>query len=86
MEFEWDEDKRQSNLAKHDIDFEDVDQLFDGRHAYTAPSAYQLEARYLTVGNVDGRYITAIWTRRGKVIRIISARRARKKEVALLHE
>ena len=31
MEFEWDEDKRQSNIAKHGIDFDRAATLFDGR-------------------------------------------------------
>lgn len=30
MEFEWDEDKRQSNIRKHGIDFVDVPAVFDG--------------------------------------------------------
>ena len=32
MEFEWDEDKRMSNLAKHDVDFTDVIFVFDDPH------------------------------------------------------
>ncbi len=42
MEFEWDEEKRLSNLHKHGIDFVDVSAVFDGdmvtveddRHSY----------------------------------------------------
>jgi uncharacterized DUF497 family protein len=30
MLFEWDESKRQSNLAKHRIDFQDALRIFDG--------------------------------------------------------
>jgi uncharacterized DUF497 family protein len=30
MLFEWDERKRQANLAKHRIDFQDVLRVFDG--------------------------------------------------------
>jgi hypothetical protein len=30
MLFEWDERKRQANLAKHRIDFQDVMRVFDG--------------------------------------------------------
>ena len=30
MLFEWDESKRQTNLAKHHIDFEDAKRIFDG--------------------------------------------------------
>ena len=30
MLFEWDESKRQVNLAKHHIDFQDAKRIFDG--------------------------------------------------------
>ena len=30
MEFEWDEAKRQANILKHGIDFEDAKTIFDG--------------------------------------------------------
>jgi uncharacterized protein len=30
MEFEWDEDKRLTNLRKHGVDFVDVPSIFDG--------------------------------------------------------
>jgi len=30
MLFEWDESKRQANLAKHLIDFQDATRVFDG--------------------------------------------------------
>ena len=35
LEFEWDEEKRLSNIAKHGIDFLRVRELFDGRPTYT---------------------------------------------------
>ena len=80
MEFEWDEEKRQANLAKHGIDFVDARPLFDGRPVWTAPSTYPHEARYVTVGLVDDRFISVVWTRRSVAIRIISARRTRSGE------
>ena len=30
MLFEWDESKRQANLAKHFVDFQEATQIFDG--------------------------------------------------------
>ena len=35
LDFVWDEDKRRTNLAKHKIDFVDMQALFDGRPDYT---------------------------------------------------
>ena len=34
MEFEWNEDKRQSNIRDHGVDFVGVTQLFDGRPVF----------------------------------------------------
>lgn len=34
MLFEWDERKREANLAKHRIDFEDARMVFDGPVTY----------------------------------------------------
>ncbi len=45
MLFEWDESKRQANLAKHHIDFQDAIRIFDGPvsrelRAVTVKTAY----------------------------------------------
>jgi uncharacterized DUF497 family protein len=77
MEFEWDEAKRQSNLAKHGIDFRATRRLFDGRPVITSRRPYPDEERYLTTGMIDDLFVTVIWTRRGNATRVISARRAR---------
>jgi hypothetical protein len=81
MEFEWDEEKRLSNIAKHGIDFLDARQLFDGRPVLEAPSPYETEERFVTVGPLDERYITVVWTQRRGQVRIISARYARRTEI-----
>lgn len=77
MAFEWDEAKRRSNLAKHGLDFGEVQALFDGRPAHTVESPHPREQRSLTTGVLDGRFVTVVWTQRGDAIRLISARRAR---------
>jgi uncharacterized DUF497 family protein len=46
----------------------------------TAQSPYPEEERYLTIGIIDERFVTAVWMRRNAAIRIISARRARDEE------
>ena len=81
MEFEWDEDKRQSNIAKHGIDFLDARRLFDGRPAIQLTSSFEAEERYLTIGYLDGRFVTAVWTWRHDNIRFISVRHARQREI-----
>lgn len=85
MEFEWDEDKRQRNLAKHEIDFIDARHLFDGRPITQTMSPFAYEERYITVGVLHGRFVAAIWTYRNDNVRFISVRRARRQEIAQYH-
>lgn len=82
--FEWDENKRLSNMTKHDIDFGDAIRIFDGRHTTTRKTDYVAEDRFITIGKLDHRTIAVVWTQRSSARRIISARRARKEEIALL--
>ena len=86
MEFEWDDEKRLSNLDKHGFDFERATELFDGRPIIQVLSTHQLELRYKTTGKMDDVFITAIWTPRGNVIRLISVRRAHDDEERTYHE
>jgi uncharacterized protein len=79
MRFEWDERKRQANLAKHGLDFLDADLVFRGRH-YSYPSEHQGEDRWVTVGLLEAREVALVWTTRGDATRLISFRRARREE------
>nr|MDP9469856.1 BrnT family toxin [Chloroflexota bacterium] len=56
MEFEWDEAKRQRNLVKHGVDFLDATVLFDGRPVVTVLGQHPDEPRFLTTGELDGRF------------------------------
>lgn len=81
MRFVWDPAKRDSNIAKHGIDFTQADLLFDGRKVYTFASRRDGEERCVTVGEVGGRFLAAVWTRRDDATRLISIRRARRGEI-----
>jgi len=83
MSFEYDPDKSASNLAKHGIDFEAVQALWDDEFRLEIPARTRGEARYALIGRIGDRHWTVIFTRRGDRLRLISARRARKEEVAL---
>jgi hypothetical protein len=81
MRFEWDEEKRLSNIAKHGFDFIRAARLFDGRPRLDAQSPRGQENRILSIGELDGVMIAVAWTQRGAdVCRIISVRRARDEE------
>ena len=77
--FEWDDDKSSANLGKHGIDFDDASEVFYGP-IILRQSDRNNEERWIAVGSLEDRLITVVFTRRADVIRIISARRARKNE------
>jgi uncharacterized DUF497 family protein len=89
MRFEWDEDKRQANIAKHRIDFLRARDAFDGRSVYEYPSSFPDEARRVTVARIGSGFIAVVWMwRDDDLIRIISARSARdgeRRKYRLLH-
>jgi uncharacterized protein len=77
VDVEWDEAKRLANVAKHGLDFGDADLLFGNPYLVAPARTVPDETRWLAVGTIDDIYVTAIFTRRGDTIRIISMRRAR---------
>ncbi|HET6519860.1 MAG TPA: BrnT family toxin [Geminicoccaceae bacterium] len=79
MRLQWHEHKRLENLDKHKMDFADAVELFRGAH-YTEYSPRRGEARWLSVGLINGLEYAAAWTRRGDAVHIISLRRARGEE------
>jgi len=85
MQFEWDDEKREANIRKHGIDFEDVKDLFN-HPMMTLPDNHENygEARWLAIGWMQAILGVVVYTERiGDVIRIISARKATKREVHL---
>ena len=79
MLFEWDESKRQANLAKHHIDFRDATRVFDGP-VFERIDCRHGEDRIITIGLMEDIEIVVVSVSRGKRRRIISARRAHRNE------
>lgn len=83
MEFEWDGNKAASNLSKHGVSFDEARTVFDDTFYidfYDPDHSYD-EQRYIIVGqSVQSRLLVVSYTERGNVIRLISARRATRKE------
>jgi uncharacterized protein len=77
--FEWDENKSKANSLKHGYDFDDASQVLY-EPVVLRRSDRNNDERWLAVGSLGDRLIAVIFTRREDVIRIISARRARKHE------
>ncbi len=74
--FEWDDNKRAATLRKHGIDFVRATTIFDNPHIIL-PARSELEERWIAVGP---KLITVVFTMRGEITRIITARHARKSE------
>jgi uncharacterized protein len=77
--FEWDEAKRLATLEKHGIDFVRAAEVFSTPHV-VLPGRSDIETRQVAVGEVGGKIIAVVFTMRGEVRRLISARRARANE------
>lgn len=84
-EFEWHDDKRLKNLAKHGIAFEDAILIFENPVLEFA-SPREGEERFIAIGPLCGVFIAVIFTMRGETRRIISVRRARRGEIGKYHE
>jgi len=88
MKFDWNPDKNKSNIKKHGVDFEEAEtvfqdemalELFDDEHSDN-------EDRYIIIGissKTRELMVCHCYRNGGNVIRIFSARRATKTEIAL---
>jgi uncharacterized protein len=78
LRFEWDPRKRALNLRKHGIAFEDAVEVFAQPHLDDRPE--HGEHRFVAFGEMRGRVIVVVYTKREEKRRIISARKATKDE------
>ena len=84
MEFEWDSQKAKSNLAKHDISFEEAKTVFEDPLYvdFYDPDHSEAEHRYILIGESSrNRILLVSYTERGYQIRLISARQVTKQEI-----
>jgi uncharacterized DUF497 family protein len=82
MEIEFDPVKAYSNLKKHDVSFEEATScLLDPLALVMEDRDAEGEQRFVLVGmSSETRLLTVCYTLRGEVVRIISARKATRKE------
>ncbi len=94
MEFEWDEDKNQSNITKHGIDFQQAKRVFKDPNILTYEDTrfnYK-EIREISVGQLILMtqqkiiIVVIIHTDRDGKVRLISARKASKRERKLYEQ
>ncbi|MGX7705977.1 BrnT family toxin [Methylobacterium sp. Gmos1] len=81
MLFEWDDEKSQATLAARGFDFAHAARVFEGLTVQTHDQrrAYG-EMRVSAVGEVDGDMFQVVFTDRPSGRRIISARKASRRE------
>jgi len=82
MNFEWNDEKAKRNTIKHGISFQIATFAFDDPYALiiddTKHSMY--ESRQWLIGNSGSGILVVVFTIRGQATRIISARKATRKE------
>jgi uncharacterized DUF497 family protein len=81
MIFDWDETKRKANLRRHGIDFAGCESLFEGCTLTVEDRRIDYgEPRFVTIGMLEGRVVTVVHTETPDTIRIISIRKATRRE------
>ena len=83
MKYEWDENKRQENLAKHGLDFADAWQLFENPMVVWPDSRFEyVEDRWIGIGIMRTAVVAilAFTERDPDIVRIISLRKAMEHE------
>lgn len=91
LRFDWDERKNKSNRAKHDVWFEEAQSAFDDPQArvFYDPEHSEEEDRFILLGmSLAGRTLVVVHCYReaNSLVRIISTRKATKKEVRVYEE
>ena len=81
--FEWDEIKARKNEQDHQVSFHEGSTIFHDPHIATMhdPDHSENEDRYLSLGySSQGRVLLVSYTDRGNNIRLISCRKATRRE------
>lgn len=85
MNYQWHPAKATANVKKRGVEFTDAVGVFEDPGAITIEdSGSEEEQRFLSLGlDFLGRLIVVAYTYRGDNIRVISARKATRKEISV---
>jgi uncharacterized DUF497 family protein len=83
MGFEYDPDESAENKRKHGIDFDEAQALWADSALMEIPARTTDEPRWLLIGKIKDKHWSAVITRRGENVRLISVRRSRDEEVTI---
>ena len=82
MEMTWDPAKRARNTEKHGCDFAIIAEFdWDTALSRVDTRVEYGETRYVSIGTIGERHYVAVWTERDGACRLISLRKANKREV-----
>ncbi|VAW58060.1 hypothetical protein MNBD_GAMMA11-397 [hydrothermal vent metagenome] len=86
MDFEWDENKNKENIKNRNLDFKDVIPVFFDENAVSYEddrSHYPDGQRITIIGESNNRFLYVAYAEidEGRIIRIISARKAVKQDI-----
>lgn len=83
MQFEWDEQKAEANLKKHEVSFDEAKTVFDDLLfiIFADPDHSVEENRFIIMGESNqNRLLVVSYTERTPKTRLISARKATRAE------
>jgi uncharacterized protein len=83
MGFEYDPEKSAENKGKHGVDFEEAQALWSDPALLEIPARVSDELRWVVIGKMNEKYWSAVITRRGNNVRLISVRQSRDEEVEI---
>jgi uncharacterized DUF497 family protein len=83
MAFEYDSEKSAENKRKHGVDFEEAQALWSDPVLLEIPARVSDEPRWVVIGKMNEKLWSAVITRRGDNVRLISVRRSRDEEVEI---
>jgi uncharacterized DUF497 family protein len=81
--FEWDDEKAKANRKKHGVSFEEASTILGDPFSLTIhdPLHSEEEDRFVTIGEShQRRLLVVVYTERGAKLRLISARKATRRE------
>ena len=87
--FEWDQGNSNKNLLKHHVEDWECEQVFFNEPLLVLddPKHSLVERRWAAFGRTDGgRLLVVIFTKRDKLLRVISAREMNRKEILFYEE
>lgn len=81
MEFEYDQEKAEQNIAKHGVDLLEGALIFEGKTLEWLDTRHDYgEDRIIATGIADDQFLVVVYVKREDVIRLISTRKGGRRD------